>query len=499
MSGVAQAREVGAAALWRSIALCLFLPWVLSGCLGTGAGSARIEVAPDVATARATAAAETEAEEARAAEAGDTSETAEDETATAEAAPEDGVENADDPTDAVPAPGQPEDIAYGVTRPVEDTLLVAPVTRRTGATWLATGKSLLSEGRAEAAEAAFRRSLTSEAVTVEALTGAGIAANAQGHLAQAKAFLMRARALAPTDVDVNNALGTVLARQGDARGAHAAFRTAFVVSSGTSEIAALGLAETEARARQQADPGQLGAPEGSVAFDLSRMGRSEFLLHDLGSVPKNEPIEAILVEDNGAESVDETIAALETAPAEIEETPEGALADEPTAEDLVTTQPVDEEEAPVETGPAILTAPEADPANPAAETGPGGGIIASVEAVAPRAGSSVDPSEAAARAAARAAEREEDGVLRASTAARPAPAADDAAARRAEAQRRAAALLSGVGGGSRLGALEPKQGNLPSEAEAIDATARGGTAASGRESAAEAGSTLAPAPGERDD
>ncbi|MEM9761143.1 MAG: hypothetical protein AAF968_01305 [Pseudomonadota bacterium] len=233
-----------------------------------------------------------------------------------------------------------EDFEIGVARQVPEPAFVAPLERGDGLTWLATGKALLANAQPAEAELAFRRSLALEGVSVEALTGAGIAAKTQGHLSAARVMLLRARDLAPDDVDVNNALGLVLKGLNDYPGAYQAFRAAFIVSSGTSEVAAANLEDARIRAAHAAIVAP--APDSdAIAFDLSRTGPSEFLLHEPGTqveavLPAEEPVaittldeDAILAIEEGADPA-EVLAAVEAEEARIE------------AADL---EPVEDEEA----------------------------------------------------------------------------------------------------------------------------------------------------------
>ncbi|MEL6765868.1 MAG: hypothetical protein AAFP17_01705 [Pseudomonadota bacterium] len=250
---------------------------------------------------------------------------------TADDASEDLAEDTDAEGEAEPeaAEGEAdeaaEDFEIGVARQVAEPAFVAPLEREAGLTWLGTGKALLAQAQPAEAELAFRRSLALEGVSVEALTGAGIAAKTQGHLNAARVMLLRARDLAPDDVDVNNALGLVLKGLNDYPGAYQAFRAAFIVSSGTSEVAAANLEDARIRAAHSA----LVAPvpdSDAIAFDLSRTGPSEFLLHEPGTqveavLPPEEPVaittldeDAMLAIEEGADPA-EVIAAAEAAEA----------------------------------------------------------------------------------------------------------------------------------------------------------------------------------------
>ncbi|MEL7172744.1 MAG: hypothetical protein AAFN05_07260, partial [Pseudomonadota bacterium] len=279
--------------------------------------------------------------------------------APADAAPEETAEATDEQAEEETA--EAEDFEIGVARQVPEPAFVAPLERGEGLTWLATGKALLANAQPAEAELAFRRSLALEGVSVEALTGAGIAAKTQGHLSAARVMLLRARDLAPDDVDVNNALGLVLKGLNDYPGAYQAFRAAFIVSSGTSEVAAANLEDARIRAAHAAIVAP--APDSdAIAFDLSRTGPSEFLLHEPGTqveavLPAEDPVaittldeDAILAIEEGADPA-EVLAAVEAEEARVEAAdlepaeedgaaaPLAALSEEEEAEDETSAAP----------------------------------------------------------------------------------------------------------------------------------------------------------------
>lgn len=147
--------------------------------------------------------------------------------------------------------------------------------RAPGLSWRALGKRMLDAGRPTRADIAFRRALVEDAGDVEALAGAGLAAAAGGRLARAEYLLSAARRLAPEREDVNLALGDVLLRRGEVEAARRVLRTAFVVSSGRSDLAAERLSDAEARLGRDAEADPSAA---AIAFRLARTGRSEFRL-----------------------------------------------------------------------------------------------------------------------------------------------------------------------------------------------------------------------------
>jgi len=145
--------------------------------------------------------------------------------------------------------------------------------------WHRLGLRLLAAREPAQAEKAFFRALTEEGVTAETLTGAGVAAAQQGHLATARRYLESARRLDPENENVNTTLGVVLMGLGDYQAAQEAFQTAFLVSSGQSEIAALNLDLAE---RALDATGYRTEPDPAVAFELQRLGGTEFRLATIG-------------------------------------------------------------------------------------------------------------------------------------------------------------------------------------------------------------------------
>ncbi|MEO0822876.1 MAG: tetratricopeptide repeat protein [Pseudomonadota bacterium] len=187
------------------------------------------------------------------------------------------------------------------------TLSEAPeperITPRGQESWLNLGLRLLNASDPAQAEIAFQRSLLVEGVSARALTGAGIAAAGQGHMAKAEAYLTRARLIAPQDVDVNNALGLVLYSRGNYSAAQEAFQTAFVVSSGSSDVAKLNLDRSESILF---DRGLLGGGrDEAMTFDVVRLGRSEYRLTDEGGAPPAQPDEATAEDPTGDETGEE--------------------------------------------------------------------------------------------------------------------------------------------------------------------------------------------------
>ena len=142
-------------------------------------------------------------------------------------------------------------------------------------TYLDLGRAYLQAGDTRLAKAAFIRSIRVEGVSAAALTGAGIAAERQGLLTEARRFFELALKRAPSSEIAHNNLGTVQYRLGDYLGAKRSFETAFAISSGTNRVAAhnLGLAEL---ALQQKAEGEIPVTENPVP--LQREGTSEYRL-----------------------------------------------------------------------------------------------------------------------------------------------------------------------------------------------------------------------------
>lgn len=150
------------------------------------------------------------------------------------------------------------------------TPLPAPET-----SWLDLGITLLDAGDPERARDAFIRSLRVEGATAAALTGAGVAAEQQGLLTEAKRHFEQARDLAPESVVVYNNLGAVLYRVGELHAARTAFRTALALSSGANGVAARNLGITELAIRR-AEATEPNLAENPIA--VQRTGSSTFRL-----------------------------------------------------------------------------------------------------------------------------------------------------------------------------------------------------------------------------
>lgn len=145
-------------------------------------------------------------------------------------------------------------------------------------TYLDLGRALLQQKRVDLARDAFIRSLRTEGVTPEALTGAGIAAERQGLLGEARNFFEQARQRAPDSIMAHNNLGAVHYRLGEFHAAKRAFQAAFALSSGKNDIAAknLGLAELAIEREAEENPALARNP-----ILLQRLGTGAYKLEPL--------------------------------------------------------------------------------------------------------------------------------------------------------------------------------------------------------------------------
>ncbi|MCL5777107.1 tetratricopeptide repeat protein [Limibaculum sp. FT325] len=152
------------------------------------------------------------------------------------------------------------------------------LTREQGQSWYLLGVQLLATREPSQAERAFNRSIALEGMKAQTLTGLGIAAAQQGQLARARAHLEQARDLAPEDITVHNNLGVVLYDLGEYHAARQSFQTAFLLSSGASEVAALNLAKAETAIALASEQDQ---PDPAISHRLQRVGASEYRLLEL--------------------------------------------------------------------------------------------------------------------------------------------------------------------------------------------------------------------------
>ena len=145
--------------------------------------------------------------------------------------------------------------------------------------WFDLGTRLLAAGEPAQAEDAFIRSLRVEGMTAAALTGAGVAAQRQGLLTEAKRYFERAKELEPTSIAAHNNLGAALFGLGELQAARHAFRIAFALSSGASQQAAQNLEMTElAIARAEAAAAITEQPVALHTQNVQRSGSTTYKL-----------------------------------------------------------------------------------------------------------------------------------------------------------------------------------------------------------------------------
>jgi tetratricopeptide (TPR) repeat protein len=157
-------------------------------------------------------------------------------------------------------------------------------------TWLDLGRELLAADRPDEAGEAFIRSLRVEGVTAAALTGAGVAAERQGMLSEARRQFEAARLRAPASATVHLNLGAVLYRMGELQAARRAFAEALALSDGTSDFARRNIAITDAAIRRAGAAGATAAAEGTVDRDplrIERVGPARFRLIEAPEVQGN--------------------------------------------------------------------------------------------------------------------------------------------------------------------------------------------------------------------
>lgn len=144
-----------------------------------------------------------------------------------------------------------------------------------GQSYLALGKRFLASNQPALAMKAFAASMSAEGRSAAAVTGAGIAAERQGMLTEARRHFERARELAPESAVVHNNLGVVLYKLGDYHGARSAFRAALERSGGESRPARENLEQTEAAiARLELDP----VANPAETWEVVRLGSDRFRL-----------------------------------------------------------------------------------------------------------------------------------------------------------------------------------------------------------------------------
>jgi Flp pilus assembly protein TadD len=135
------------------------------------------------------------------------------------------------------------------------------------------GNRLLAAREPDLAMKAYLTSMNVEGISAEAMTGAGIAAQQQGLLTSARRYFEQARRLAPDSATVHNNLGVVLYMLKEYYPARNAFRTAYALSGGRSEMAERNLNRAEVTIALLE-----GAPETdpAISHEVIRLGTSEF-------------------------------------------------------------------------------------------------------------------------------------------------------------------------------------------------------------------------------
>jgi Flp pilus assembly protein TadD len=139
--------------------------------------------------------------------------------------------------------------------------------------FLSQGNRLLAAREPELAMKAFLTSMNVEGISAQAMTGAGIAAQQQGLLTSARRYFEQARRLAPDSATAHNNLGVVLYMLKEYYPARNAFRTAYALSDGRSEMAERNLNQAEVTIALLE-----GVPETdpAVSHEVIRLGTSEF-------------------------------------------------------------------------------------------------------------------------------------------------------------------------------------------------------------------------------
>lgn len=154
---------------------------------------------------------------------------------------------------------------------------LAPEQSAATGTHLDRGRTLLKRGDYKSAQDAFIRSLRTEGQTAAALSGAGVAAEKQGVLNEARRYFDLAVAAQPNSVIAHNNLGAVLYKMGNYFLAKQAFQSAFALSSGENAVAARNLAITQQAIRREYS--QL-ANEIADPATLQRLGSGEYTLRE---------------------------------------------------------------------------------------------------------------------------------------------------------------------------------------------------------------------------
>ena len=171
---------------------------------------------------------------------------------------------------------QPEGMSEGMaTDAIAGAAVRAAPAGQTSSPYLALGKRMLAAREPSLATKAFFASMNAEGISAEAMTGVGIAAQQQGLLTSARRYFEQARELAPDSVIAHNNLGVVLYKLKEYYPARNAFRRAFALSSGKSEMAEHNLNRVEATiARLEEVP----KTDPAITHEVVRLGNGVFRL-----------------------------------------------------------------------------------------------------------------------------------------------------------------------------------------------------------------------------
>ena len=141
-------------------------------------------------------------------------------------------------------------------------------------TYLSLGNRLLEAREPALAMRAYSTSLAVEGPSVEAFTGAGIAARRQGMLRAARRYFELARDLAPRSAVAHGNLGVVLLELREYDAARTAFRAALAAGGDDNEQLRRNLARAERGLAEQG--GNFGQP--ILSQRVVRLGSDEFRL-----------------------------------------------------------------------------------------------------------------------------------------------------------------------------------------------------------------------------
>jgi Flp pilus assembly protein TadD len=171
---------------------------------------------------------------------------------------------------------QPEGLPEGATAGA--TVRAAPAGQANS--YLYIGKRMLVAREPNLAMKAFLTSMSVEGISAEAMTGAGIAAQQLGLLTSARRYFEQARGLAPDSMTAHNNLGVVLYMMKEYYPARDAFRRAFALSGGKSEMAERNLNRVEATIAQMEE---VPKTDPAISHEVIRLGTSEFRLIETAS------------------------------------------------------------------------------------------------------------------------------------------------------------------------------------------------------------------------